>query len=64
MRANARGGGGVRQEQGHDIRASQSVLRFSPLTVDVRLPLQREDLAGFDGEAAVKEIATDSRREV
>ena len=64
MRAS--GTRGIRHEQGHDMSASHSVLslslslslsftlddRFSPLAVDVRLPLER--LAGFDGEAAVK----------
>lgn len=53
--------GWIRHERGHDTSASQSVLSpslsmtdFPPLTVDVRLPLRRENLAEFDGEAAVK----------
>lgn len=53
--------GGYDMNRGHDMSASQSALSLSlsltdfyTLTVDVRLPLPRENLAGFDGKAAVK----------
>lgn len=61
--------------RGHDMSASQPVLSLShsqwqisfsrPYCLYVRLPLWKENLAGFDGKAAVKRISNSPKwREV